>query len=130
MLDHIANHYKRFRRFSFVGLVNTGIDFAIFSLLFYAYGTPYVVAHVLAFFVALANSFLMNALWTFKNLKREQLVRQIGAFVLVGAGGLVLSTITIYILAGYMPVLLAKIGAMGVSLIWNYVGSWIFVFRK
>jgi putative flippase GtrA len=98
--------------------------------LYYLVDIPYIIAHIFAFFVALANSFVMNALWTFKNLKHEQVLRQITVFIIVGMVGLILSTLTIYILANYFPVILAKIVAIGVSLTWNYVGSWIFVFRK
>lgn len=130
MLHILKSHYKRFRRFSSVGVVNTLLDFGVFSFLFYVEDVPYVIAHIMAFFLALANSFLLNALWTFKNLKRDRLARQIAAFVAVGVVGLVLSTTTIYILGQYIPVLLAKIAATGVSMIWNYTGSWLFVFRK
>lgn len=130
MLHVVKSHYKRFRRFSFVGLINTLLDFSVFSLLFYLYGVSYVIAHVVAFLIAVTNSFLLNSLWTFKNLKRDRLVRQIAAFLAVGLVGLALTTATIYLLGQYIPVLLAKLAAVGVSMVWNYLGSWLFVFRE
>lgn len=129
MRDILKSHYKSFSKFTLVGVINTVIDFSIFFILHDLFGVMFVIAHVSAFFVALANSFYFNAIWTFKNLKRDQLVKQISAFVIIGVMGLVLSTLTIYAANHFMWVYYAKILAMAVSLIWNYVGSWIFVFK-
>ncbi|MCB1783439.1 MAG: GtrA family protein [Alphaproteobacteria bacterium] len=129
MLHLLKSHYKQFRRFSFVGLINTAVDFVVFSVLFYAAGVPYVIAHMCSFVLALTNSFLWNSLWTFKNLKRDKIFAQVVRFVGVGCIGLALSTVTIYVAANYVPVLLAKLLAVGVTIVWNYFGSWFFVFR-
>ncbi len=129
MLAVLKSHYKSFSRFSFVGLINTIIDFVAFFVFYNLFGVWFLVAHLLAFMIALANSFLFNALWTFKNLKREQLLKQVSKFVLIGLIGLVFSTIVIFFAQQYMWIYFAKVLAMFVSLIWNYVGSWIFVFK-
>lgn len=125
----LKSHYKSFSRFGFVGTLNTALDFFVFFVLYNIFGIWFIVAHLLAFGIALANSFLFNALWTFKNLKRDQLVTQVSTFILIGLIGLVFSTIVIYLAQKFMWVYLAKILAMLVSLIWNYVGSWLFVFK-
>ncbi|MGH1404491.1 MAG: GtrA family protein [Alphaproteobacteria bacterium] len=129
MRDIVRSHYKSFSKFSVVGALNTIIDFSIFFVLNDIVGIGFVGAHICAFFVALANSFIINALWTFKNLKRDQLIKQISSFVVIGLIGLILSTLTIYIVGSYTNVYLAKILAMFVSFSWNYVGSWLFVFK-
>jgi len=130
MRDIVKSHYKSFSKFTVVGLVNTLIDFFIFYILHDLFDVMFVYAHITAFFIALTNSFYFNAIWTFKNLKRDQLVKQITSFVAVGFSGLILSTLTIYFANQFMWVYFAKILAMGVSLIWNYVGSWLFVFKE
>lgn len=129
MRDILKSHYKSFSKFTVVGVVNTVIDFAVFFILHDLFGVMFVIAHISAFFVALANSFYFNAIWTFKNLKKDQLVRQVSYFVLIGVIGLLLSTLTIFIANHFMWVYFAKILAMGVSLVWNYIGSWLFVFK-
>lgn len=130
MIDIFKSHYKNLSKFTVVGAVNTIIDFSVFWVLLDLVGTHHVLAHVGAFFVALANSFYFNAIWTFKNLQKERLWRQVFRFLIIGLIGLALSTLTIYILT---PVLgneyTAKIVAMFVSFSWNYVGSWLFVFK-
>ncbi len=129
MRDIVKSHYKSFSKFTIVGVVNTIIDFTVFYILHDLFDIMFVYAHITAFFIALMNSFYFNAVWTFKNLKRDQLVRQVLSFVAVGFSGLVLSTLTIFFANQFMWVYFAKIIAMGVSLVWNYVGSWIFVFK-
>lgn len=129
MLALLKSHYKSFSRFSFVGILNTVLDFAAFFVFYNLFGLWFVAAHLMAFAIALANSFIFNALWTFKNLKRDQLIKQVSVFVIIGVIGLVFSTIVIFIAQQFMWVYYAKILAMAVSLIWNYVGSWLFVFK-
>ncbi|MDH5722075.1 MAG: GtrA family protein [Alphaproteobacteria bacterium] len=130
MKEIVKNHYKSFSRFSVVGLINTFIDFGVFVFLFYVAGFSGVAAHICAFFVALGNSFIFNALWTFKNLKRDQLIKQVSAFIIVGLIGLALTTPVVKYLSYWIHPLLAKVVAIFVSLIWNYIGSWIFVFKN
>ncbi len=129
MRDIVRSHYKSFSKFSVVGAFNTVIDFSVFFILNDIVGIGFIFAHICAFFVALANSFVFNALWTFKNLKRDQLVKQISAFIVIGLIGLMLSTLTIYIAGLYTNVYIAKVLAMFVSFSWNYIGSWLFVFK-
>ncbi len=129
MRDILKSHYKSFSKFTVVGAINTVIDFGIFFILHDIFAVMFVVAHISAFFVALANSFYFNAIWTFKNLKKDQLIRQITSFVIIGLIGLLLSTLTIYFANQFMWVYFAKVLAMGVSFVWNYVGSWLFVFK-
>ena len=129
MREVLKSHYKSFSKFTVVGAINTIIDFSIFYILHDLLDVPLVYAHISAFFIALANSFYFNAIWTFQNLKRDELVKQILSFTLIGLIGLVLSTITIYIASHYVWVYYAKIFAMAVSFIWNYIGSWLFVFK-
>jgi len=71
------------------------------------------VAHVGAFFIAWTNSFVFNALWTFEDLKKGQVLRQVFAFLIVGLIGLGLSTLTIYIV-GYFVTIYLNGGALGV----------------
>ncbi len=131
MIDIFKSHYKNLSKFTVVGVVNTVIDFSVFYLLYNVFGVYYVLAHVGAFFIALANSFYFNAIWTFKNLKKDQLFRQIFLFVLIGVIGLALSSLTIYVVGEWFlsNMYAAKVVAMFVSFAWNYAGSWFFVFK-
>ncbi len=130
MIDIFKSHYKNFTKFAVVGVANTIIDFGVFYILYELFNVYFVLANIFAFMVAVLNSFIFNALWTFKSLKRDQILRQIFSFVIVALIGLCISSITIYIAALYVHVYLAKIFAIIAAIFWNYTGSWLFVFKK
>ncbi|MGH1455161.1 MAG: GtrA family protein [Alphaproteobacteria bacterium] len=131
MIDIFKSHYKNLSKFTVVGAVNTVIDFSVFYFLYNIFGVYYVLAHIGAFFVALINSFYFNAIWTFKNLKKDELFKQVFVFLIIGLIGLGLSSLTIYTLGEWFfnNMYAAKIFAMFVSFVWNYIGSWVFVFK-
>ncbi len=139
MLDIFKSHYKRFSKFAVVGVLNTFIDFGIYSLLLYGFGVHFIFAHFAGFLVANINSFIFNSLWTFQNLKREKWKKQVIRFFLISLIGLGLSTIALKISAevfvwllpsAFLPLLFSKAVASGVSMVWNYIGSWLFVFKE
>lgn len=132
------SHYKRFGKFAVVGVLNTAIDFAVFAALFYGFGVYYVFSHIFAFLVANANSFALNSVWTFKALRRDAWWRQAGVFFVISLCGLGLSTLALYLAVGafallvpglWLPHVWGKVIASGVSMVWNYIGSWLFVFK-
>lgn len=115
-------------RFGLVGVLNTAIDLASFSLLYRLVGLPALVANGLAFWVAVSNSYWLNRRWTF----RQHQVRGFRAyshFVLVNIGGLILGTLAILLLSHLMAPELAKVIASILTLIWNYTSSRYFIFR-
>jgi putative flippase GtrA len=59
---------RRLSKFASVGVVNTSIDFAVFSALLWGGLNP-TVAHVLGYLAGLSNSFLLNWKWTFRDRK-------------------------------------------------------------
>lgn len=130
MLDILKSHYKSLSKFGVVGLANTAIDFLVFYFLYKYVGLDFLFAHVIAVSVALINSYTFNAIWTFKNLKRDALIKQASTFFLVGFVGLILSSITLYIFEPHTHILFAKVLAVLTSVVWNYTGSWLFVFKK
>ncbi len=130
MLNIFKSHYKNFSKFAVVGASNTVIDLIVFYILYEQFEVYFVIAHICAFLIAVTNSFIFNALWTFKSLKRGQMLKQILPFILVAMVGLGISSLAIYIASFYMHIYLAKIFAIMVAMLWNYSGSWLFVFKK
>ena len=118
-------------RFIIVGVMNTLIDFAIFFALVLGFDLHVALANVIAFSVAVINSFFMNKYWSFRN--RNSTLRsgqQLPLFVAVNLGGMALSTATVWSLAGVIPLVLAKVLATVVSFAWNFVGSRQLVYRR
>lgn len=117
-------------KFALIGGTNTAIDFGLLFILSKALGVPVFAANIISTSVAFIFSFFMNKKYTFKstggNVRRELLL-----FIIVTLFGLwVLQNLVIwgvtpllaaYGIAGTPALLIAKLGATVVSLVWNYV---------
>lgn len=69
--DHTARMLRmplflQFLKFGIVGVSNTLIFFAVYTLLLKAFGVWYVAASGIGFAVGAVNGFLWNRAWTFK----------------------------------------------------------------
>ena len=51
--------------FAFVGVINSAIDFAIFSFCYYYLDLPLIVSNTAAWFVAVSGSYVLNSTITF-----------------------------------------------------------------
>jgi len=121
----------RFVRFGIVGVLNTGLDFAVFSTLVFGLDWHVVPANTASYSVAVINSYLLNKYWTFgdRSQGREAVARGVRfvAFNLVGLG---LGNLTVWALAQQVPVLAAKVGATALTFVWNYWTNRRFVYRR
>jgi putative flippase GtrA len=116
--------------FAAVGAVNTVIDAGVFFLALTTITQSLVLANVLAWFVAVSCSYVMNSFFTFaaesgRQLRRRDYLR----FVASGIAGVVANTATLVIAAQFLPVWAAKGLAILVSFIVNFSLSHFVVFR-
>ena len=120
---------KKAGSFAAIGVVNTLVDFGLFALAVEVLGLPLVPANVLAWSIAVSGSYVMNSYTTFAaESGRELNLRAYGTFVASGIVGLIANT-TALVLASYVvPVLLAKVIAIGVSFLVNFTLSHVVVF--
>jgi putative flippase GtrA len=116
--------------FAAVGLVNSAVDFAVFSFAFYYLEFPIILANVLSWCVAVSGSYVMNSLTTFAHESgRELRLSAYVNFVLSQAAGLVANTATVFVASYFMPVLVGKVLAIGASFLVNFSLSHFVVFR-
>ena len=117
--------------FALVGVINSAVDFTVFALAFSYFGLPIVVANVLSWCVAVSGSYVMNSLTTFAHESgRELRAKAYFSFALSQVAGLVANTTTVVIASYFMPVLVGKVLAIGVSFLVNFTLSHFIVFRK
>ena len=123
-------------RFILVGIANTAIDFIVLLSLT-TFGLPLVVANFISTSVALTFSFFANRNFTFGSTgkKRSQAVR----FLLVTLVGLwvlqpIVLVLAVPVLEGMLSreasIVVAKLIATVVSMVWNYLLYDSLVFRK
>ena len=117
--------------FALVGVVNTLIDLAVFVVGYNFLHLQLVPANLLAWFVAVSCSYVMNSTFTFAAESGRKLRwRDYGAFVASGVVGAVANTTTLVLASFVVPVWAAKAMAIGVSFLVNFSMSHFVVFRK
>ncbi|OKP73804.1 hypothetical protein A3844_27285 [Paenibacillus helianthi] len=125
--------FVQFLKFNAVGLLNTLIDFAVFTLL-HSLGMMNTPAQIISYSTGTANSFIWNKKVTFKDhnrgsqdgFDRMQLVR----FIVLNLVVLGISVLLMHLLTDRfgLQVLIAKVLVTGVTVIINFFGSrkWVF----
>ncbi len=127
--------------FGLIGVVNTGIDFAVFWIGAQEFGLPLVVANTLSWSVAASGSYVMNSMVTFAAESGRKLGwRAYGTFLASTVVGLLANTTTLIVIANvFAPTLLAdraaqlaagKICAIAASFVVNFSLSPFVVFRR
>jgi len=117
--------------FGLIGVLNTAVDFSVFSLGYYLFGLPIVVANMLSWIVAASCSYLLNSRITFSIDARHDLsVRKYFVFLLAQSAGFAANTATVLIASRFMPVLFGKVLAIGASFVVNFSLSHFVVFRR
>jgi putative flippase GtrA len=121
--------FKKAGSFAAIGVVNTLVDFGVFAVAVEMFGLPLVAANMLSWSVAVSGSYVLNSYTTFAAESGRALnLRAYGTFVASGIVGLVANTAALVLASYVMPVLLAKIIAIGVSFLVNFTLSHIVVF--
>jgi putative flippase GtrA len=116
--------------FACVGLVNTLIDFGLFSFAHLYLGLPIIVANTVSWTVAVTGSYVMNSMVTFAaESQRKLTAKAYVSFVGAQIAGLVANTATVYIASHFMWVLTAKVLAIAVSFVVNFSLTHLVVFR-
>ncbi len=117
--------------FAMVGVVNSAVDFGVFSFAYYYLALPIIAANVIAWVVAVSGSYVMNSLITFAPESGRQLrFKDYVAFVLFQTGGLITNTATVFVASYFIPVLVGKVLAIGASFLVNFSLSHFVVFRR
>lgn len=128
--------FLQFVKFNMVGVVNTAVDFAVFAVLA-ALGVGDAVAQTFSYSAGMVNSYLMNTRFTFYDQKATNIrplfnSKQFIRFFLLNLLVLAVSValLKILILISGISVLLAKLGVTCATLVLNFIGSRLWVYRK
>lgn len=131
LLDRIPSRFRehqalgQFVRYAIVGAANVAVYVTIFNVLRVVDTHPNLAAGV-AFFVTSIQSFTLNKVWTFRDRRREALVRQYLVFVFFTIVGLAINQGVFTALLvpldrlGRVGENLALVGALPFSVAWNF----------
>ena len=97
------NYLRQLKRFAFVGLLNTVVDLAVLNILIFATGRGhnggfyFTVFKMISFVAAAANSYVLNARWTFE-LKHERNPLEVVRFMASSGVGFIINvTVASYV---------------------------------
>ena len=117
--------------FGLIGCVNATVDFVVFSIGYFYFGLPIIAANIISWCVAVTNSYVLNSMITFAAESGRRLsVKAYLTFAATQIGGLVANTITVVVASYFIPVVFAKIIAIGASFVVDFTLSHLVVFRR
>jgi len=127
-------------KFCLVGVLNTVIDFGVLNLLITLTGIQaglgIVPLNIMSFTTATINSYFWSKHWVFVGSKSSKFI----TFLVVSVLGIVINTLVVYALTTFVSAPgsmsatvwanVAKVVATLVSLVWNFLGYKLVVFKK
>lgn len=129
-MDTLESGINKFIKFGLVGVLNTLINWIIFAVLNFV-GVYYIVANVIAYAIATANSYIWNSKWVFKyngKDKKETTIK----FVILNLIGLALNTAILYFLVDILLFnkLIGLVITTVIVMVINYIVNKIWVFKE
>lgn len=130
--SYIALSEKEFKiliRFLVIGLLNTVLYYAAYSLLLYT-GVQYQLATVIGYIIGITNSYFLNKIWAFKS-DRPYSLFDTTLFVVIYLLSLAVnvSILTFLVIQYGMNGYVAQVFAIGASTSFSYLGIRFFLFN-
>lgn len=139
----------RIIRFLFVGSFNTILDLMILNSIVHIFAAPVLIANTVSIIICITISYFLNHSLVFRHKYKASVIGYCKFFIVTGISVLVVQNIVIYILLDTvslgdicsigvnhliscttLSINLAKISAVIVSMIWNYMLYRYFVFKN
>lgn len=133
MKDLIIKLYKRFRNLILYGIIGCSsalLDFLIFTLLTEVLSVHYLIANCISVSCGLTNSFILNRKYNFK--VTDKTLKRAVMFFVVGYCGLALNSTLLYVFINYVHLAtpIAKLGAMAIEVLLQFIVNSLVTFRK
>ena len=121
---------KKFIKFGITGVLNTAVDFAVYSFCLEILKLDIKIAQPIGQAVAIINSYFINKNWTFEKRKNYNMT-EIIKFLLVNGGSIALNILGVYIFHDILEIneYICKIPIAFITIVINYFGNKLFVFK-
>jgi putative flippase GtrA len=120
---------RKFIKFSLVGVVNTVVFYGIYYVLLQV-GLVYAIALTVSNIVAIANSYVLNKLFTFKT--KEKSFKETVRFFIVAGIQYLLNLLIVHVCVSFIGIsaTLAGVIAIGITVFISYFGHKLWTFRE
>jgi len=121
---------KKFIRFGITGVINTAVDFAVYSFCLEILKLDIKIAQPIGQSVAIVNSYLINKNWTFQKSKNYKISEML-KFLLINGGSIMINILGVYIFHDILEIneYVCKIPIAVITIMINYFGNKLFVFK-
>jgi putative flippase GtrA len=119
----------QFLKFGVVGISNTLIAFAVYTLLLKGFGVWYIAASAIGFALGAVNGFLLNRRWTFRGHVGDALTPVRWGIVQTCGLGLNLGLLYLFVHDAGIDKLLAQAFATGVVTVLTFLANRAWTFR-
>lgn len=123
---------KHLSRFSMIGVINTLIDFTVFTMFNSLFGVSYILSQGLGYSLGVANSFLLNKKWTFEDRKaNKKSFYEFFQFIVVNLISLIITMMVMNLLVKNfnLNVYISKIMVTVIAQITNFLAYKLWVFN-
>ena len=131
-----SENVKQFLSYFGVGGISALVEWAVFSLLEYAFNLPYLLATILAFIVSTTTNWFLGRTFTFKDSAyKDKKGKEIFLVFLVSAIGLGFNLLLMYLFVDVFGMntnllkTVAKVLATGIVFIWNYLSRKFWIYK-
>jgi putative flippase GtrA len=122
--------FIQFLKFGLVGVSNTVIAFAVYTVLLKVFGVWYLAASAIGFAVGATNGFLLNRRWTFADHVGDSLTPVRWAMVQGCGLGVNEGLLFLFVHEGKVDELLAQVGATAVVTVSTFFVNRAWTFRS
>jgi putative flippase GtrA len=121
----------KFLKFGAVGISGMAVDFGFTWLCKEIFKIQKYVSNAIGFTLAATSNYIFNRIWTFES-KDPGIAVEYTKFIVVSVIGLGINTLVLWILHKRfgMGFYLAKLLAIGVTTIWNFLANYFFTFPQ
>jgi putative flippase GtrA len=119
----------KFLKFGIVGFTGMVIDFSITFLLKEKFKIHRYISSSAGFTIAASSNYLFNRIWTFSSNNPKILI-EYGTFIIVSLIGLAINNLFLYIfeMKFKFRFYAAKLFAIAVTLVWNFLANYYLTF--
>lgn len=124
--------FKNLSRFSIIGVLNTLMDFAVFTIFHSLFEVNYAICQIVGYSFGVINSFVFNKNWTFGDRNaNKKTARELFQFIVINLISLAVTIIFMKLLIknSGINVYAAKIIVTFIAQITNFLGYKLWVFK-
>jgi len=130
LIIKLYKFFERFIKFSLVGLINTGVYFAVYYLLLY-FKVHHVPANIVAYFAGSINGYLLSKFWVFRDAEATVKQSLVKFYVVYGSSLLISTGLVALFVDGFgISDKIAPIITICITTPYNYFLQRLWAFRE